>query len=418
MAHIVSTTEPPSGALGDEWYNPTTNILYKYLAFNGTSPTWIANPGVVKINSFSYPTGVTSVSTAGNLSITVNGSGFNSGIQIFLGSIKCATTFISPTQLVFAAPVSNLGNYLLYAYNTDGSSAVLPAGITYVAGSAAFSIEYLVVAGGGAGGNTAGGGGGGGGFRTATSVSVTPGSPIVITVGGGGTTAPTFGANGTDSTMTGTGTNFANVLASGGGGGGTYSATPANRHGRSGGSGGGGGGYVSAGDQTIGQPGTGNAGGYSPVEGFAGGTGAAFGAGGGGAGAVGGNGSAGAAGAGGAGSPSSITGIGSNVYYAGGGGASGDSYGGSDGGIGGGGRGQPSSGGATNVNGTINTGGGGGGGGGQGGAGGFGQGGAGVVIVRHPSAYPTANTTGSNVVVASSGGFVVYKYFSSGTITF
>ena len=35
MAHIVSTTQPPGLALGDEWYNPSTNKLYKLIAVSG-----------------------------------------------------------------------------------------------------------------------------------------------------------------------------------------------------------------------------------------------------------------------------------------------------------------------------------------------------------------------------------------------
>lgn len=40
MAHIVSVTQPPSGALGDEWYNPTTSKLYKLVVGNGTNVVW------------------------------------------------------------------------------------------------------------------------------------------------------------------------------------------------------------------------------------------------------------------------------------------------------------------------------------------------------------------------------------------
>ena len=46
MAHIVSTSQPVSGALGDEWYNPSTNKLYKLVAVNGTNVQWLLNPGV------------------------------------------------------------------------------------------------------------------------------------------------------------------------------------------------------------------------------------------------------------------------------------------------------------------------------------------------------------------------------------
>ena len=40
MAHIVSTTQPPSGALGDEWFNPTTNKLYKLVVPDGRNVVW------------------------------------------------------------------------------------------------------------------------------------------------------------------------------------------------------------------------------------------------------------------------------------------------------------------------------------------------------------------------------------------
>ena len=36
--HQVTTTAPAGGKVGDEYYNPSTNKLYKYVAFNGTSP--------------------------------------------------------------------------------------------------------------------------------------------------------------------------------------------------------------------------------------------------------------------------------------------------------------------------------------------------------------------------------------------
>ena len=40
MAHVVSTTQPPNGALGDEWFNPKTNKLYKLVALGGTNVSW------------------------------------------------------------------------------------------------------------------------------------------------------------------------------------------------------------------------------------------------------------------------------------------------------------------------------------------------------------------------------------------
>jgi len=40
MAHIVSTSQPPSGELGDEWFDPATNKLYKLVAAGGTNVVW------------------------------------------------------------------------------------------------------------------------------------------------------------------------------------------------------------------------------------------------------------------------------------------------------------------------------------------------------------------------------------------
>lgn len=43
LKHTVSTTAPPTnGALGDEWYNPATNLLYKLVANSGVTVSWYA----------------------------------------------------------------------------------------------------------------------------------------------------------------------------------------------------------------------------------------------------------------------------------------------------------------------------------------------------------------------------------------
>lgn len=36
--HQVATAAPSGGKVGDEWYNPATSKLYKYVAAGGTSP--------------------------------------------------------------------------------------------------------------------------------------------------------------------------------------------------------------------------------------------------------------------------------------------------------------------------------------------------------------------------------------------
>lgn len=167
------------------------------------------------------------------------------------------------------------------------------------------TVDYLVVAGGGSGGATTSlvdyntGAGGAGGYRYLSSQVLSAGTYSVV-VGAGGSVEGT-GTPGNNSSFF---TTSATGGGAGGSGGGSYIQPT------SGGSGGGGG---TPGTLTAG---TGNAGGYSPVEGYAGGNGNSGGAGstsggGGGAGGAGGTPTAGP------GAPNSITG--SNVTYATGG---------------------------------------------------------------------------------------------------
>jgi len=53
---------------------------------------------------------------------------------------------------------------------------------------------------------------------------------------------------------------------------------------------------------------------------------------------------------------------------------------------------------------------------GGGGGGGAGNGGSGIVVVRHPDTYAQATVTGSPTITTS-GGYIVYKFTGSGTIS-
>jgi hypothetical protein len=259
------------------------------------------------------------------------------------------------------------------------------------------NVEYLVVAGGGGGGWSNGGGGGAGGYRTNTGLSVTAGSAITVTIGTGG--AGSGSGHGSD----GTSSVFGSITSSGGGGGG--SAQSQGGPGNTGGSGGGGGNDYPRGTQTAG--GTGNSGGYTPAEGKNGG---ASQGGGGGASTAGSDGSTN--GVGGAGTYSSITG--SSVARGGGGGGSTESA--TDpvlGGVGGGGNGQKRNSTAPG-NGTVNTGGGGGGGANSTG----GTGGSGFVAIRYTNDYLAATSTTGSPSITNTGGYWIYAWTSSGSITF
>ena len=450
----------------------------------------------VKITSLTYANSSTAANSAGGETVTVTGSGFNSGAKVYIDTLECATTFVSATSLTFTTPVKTVASYMLYVYNTDGSSGVYPIGITYssmpvwvtasgaltegvintsysitvsatgdgtitysvtsgnlpsglslnsstgaitgtlpgTAGTSTFtvtatdsqnqktsrsfsivvsasfppsSVEYLVIAGGGGGGGWMGGGGGAGGYRTATGLSVATGSPITITVGAGGSGQPA----GTDGAYSsGNNSVFSTITSAGGGKGGNFTV---NGLGAENGGSGGGASYQGFGAGTNSPPGQGYNGGasYSASPYTAGGGGGAGGAGGAATNTTG--------GAGGVGLQSSITGA--SIYYAGGGGGGGGSAGaiGGGGSLGGGGAGGSNS---PGISGSVNTGGGGGGGGTSSTGGvdhkGGGGGGSGVVVIRYAdTSAPAVGTTGSPTITVA-GGYRVYKFTSSGSITF
>ena len=85
IIHTVSSTAPPGAQAGDEYYNPTTNILYKDLVANGSSPgfnqvVFVNNSSVAVVNGAISATGnVTggNVLTGGLISSTGNLTGSN-----------------------------------------------------------------------------------------------------------------------------------------------------------------------------------------------------------------------------------------------------------------------------------------------------------------------------------------------------
>jgi hypothetical protein len=273
-----------------------------------------------------------------SITITCTATTFSSGTNFSIYGIQAGTPKAQGGQ-----SVTTDGTYWYHTFYSSG---------TFVTNQA-LSVDYLVVAGGGAGGapgdgSTRGrGGGGAGGYRTTiggSQLSLTTNTTYPVIIGAGGAGGSSC-ANGNNST-------FGSINATGGGRGGI----PDNAA-----SGGSGGGAGNGGPAYTG--GSGNAGGYSPVEGYAGGNnpvGVLGGAGGGGSSAVGANASTTSGASGGAGTANSISG--SSVTYAAGG------------------AGGPT-GAATGASGTANTGNGGVGAGGYSSNGG--SGGSGIVIVRY-----------------------------------
>ena len=90
IVHTVSTTQPVSGSIGDEWFDPTTNKLYKNISVNATSPQWV--------EFFSTLT-TTSPANFGNL--TVNGA-----LTVGAGGSLNVSNFVQTINLSIPGTVS------------------------------------------------------------------------------------------------------------------------------------------------------------------------------------------------------------------------------------------------------------------------------------------------------------------------
>jgi hypothetical protein len=393
-------------------YGTTASDAYPQASFEGiATEAWGATARgtktLIKVTPNTTITQVTAVtidqdkSVAFAAAISVTGTVFASGV---IGtSATGALTLPSGTTAQRPTPATGMLRYnstlgVTEYYNGTNwysliSTAPPPA------------VEFLVVAGGGGGGTNRGGGGGAGGLIYSASQAVASGTSYTITVGGGGAAQ----ANGSNSLFG----SFANGATGAVGGG---ASAGIGSSGSNGGSGGGAGANTNTntfgGSATSGQ---GNAGGNGQNVGEANRT-------------SGGGGGAGAAGANGSGVPNGGVGLsysisGSSTFYAGGGGGGSalidrPGNGAGAGGNGGGGAGGAATGSTTGVAGTANTGGGGGGGGGSAGGDVGGAGGSGVVIIRYADTYGFAASTTGSPTVTVSGGFRIYRWTGSGSITF
>ena len=117
IAHTVSTTQPISGAIGDEWYNPTTNKLFKNISYNATSPQWI--------ELFST-TATTSTASFGNLNVSGQlnvGAGGSLNVSNFIQTINLSMPGSVSGPLVGSARFYPSRTVTLTAVNANLGSA-------------------------------------------------------------------------------------------------------------------------------------------------------------------------------------------------------------------------------------------------------------------------------------------------------
>ena len=96
----------------------------------------ITTGGGPKVTSITYPNSATAAVNTGNQSIVLTGTGFESGVQVYVnGSAVPAVSRANANSLSFTTPALSTGaTYPLYVVNPDGGTAVFVPGMVVSAG--------------------------------------------------------------------------------------------------------------------------------------------------------------------------------------------------------------------------------------------------------------------------------------------
>jgi hypothetical protein len=114
--------------------NPVANIFMSGNLNLGNTEITATNILTPKISSIGYPNNATAASLTGGETITINGSGFQAGLGVYINNTLVAvSTVVSSTQITFTSPARSAGNYTLVVINPDGGTGSFQPGITYSA---------------------------------------------------------------------------------------------------------------------------------------------------------------------------------------------------------------------------------------------------------------------------------------------
>ena len=133
--HIVSTTQPPDGKPGDEWYNPTTNYLYKLFINNGTTVSWTQIPSTNVTGSGSGTTGATAI----NLSTSPSISGGVLSLSLVTYTVFEVTLVSNITSITLSGvPAAGIMASFMIIFTGDGTarSVTWPVGFKWPNGTA------------------------------------------------------------------------------------------------------------------------------------------------------------------------------------------------------------------------------------------------------------------------------------------
>jgi hypothetical protein len=94
-----------------------------------TAITAISGP---RISGIQYPGDDTAASIDGGQTISLTGTGFQTGLVVYVNGVAvAAASVISVTLVTFVAPAQAAGSYTLHVVNTDGGTATFVPGIQY-----------------------------------------------------------------------------------------------------------------------------------------------------------------------------------------------------------------------------------------------------------------------------------------------
>ena len=123
--HTVSTTQPPTGKPGDEWYNPTTNSLYKLFINSGTTPTWQQIPstnvtGTAASSSSSSSGAITIIAVTdetSNVTVGISRMSFRAPVAMALSATPRATLSTASSSGLVTCDIKLNGTSILNETN-------------------------------------------------------------------------------------------------------------------------------------------------------------------------------------------------------------------------------------------------------------------------------------------------------------
>ena len=123
--HTVSTTQPPIGKPGDEWYNPTTNFLYKVFANSGTTLVWQQIPSTNVTGTASSSSAISTASVTiiavtdetSNVTVSTARMSFRAPVAMALSATPRATLATASSSGLVTCDIKLNGTSILNATN-------------------------------------------------------------------------------------------------------------------------------------------------------------------------------------------------------------------------------------------------------------------------------------------------------------